>query len=416
MSVKPSMALDLSESQPSALRSRWGAISVFIFASSYLNFLDRQLLAAAAPSIRETFQISNAEYGQLISAFSLAYAFTTPLFGLLMDALGLTRGMILAVSIWSAGSGLTGIVGSFRGLLTCRALLGIGESAGIPAASKASASYLPPEEYGFANAVGSIAVALGSISAPLLVATVGARYGWRSLFVLSAVVALPWIVIWQVVSKRIRPHWQPPSTPMSLSRTLLKDKRLWGIAAAYALVMAQYTLWLNWTTIYFVDARHLTAADANRYFAWIPPIGATLGGFFGAFLARHWIKQGGAVIPTRLRVYGVSIPLLFSSALVPWLPTPELAALGIGLSFFASMSIVTAVHALPIDIFGVRHAAFSVSVLACAYAALQTFFSPLVGAIVDRVGFTPVCLLIPAAPIIGLFIIRSVSREDSYAR
>ena len=44
-------------------RWRWIAISVFVI-SSLLNYLDRQLLAAGAPSIKSEFHLSNAQFGQ----------------------------------------------------------------------------------------------------------------------------------------------------------------------------------------------------------------------------------------------------------------------------------------------------------------------------------------------------------------
>ena len=34
--------------------------------------------------------------------------------------------------------------------------------------------------------------------------------------------------------------------------------------------MIGYSLWVNWTTLYLVDAHHLTLAQAAWY-AWIPP-------------------------------------------------------------------------------------------------------------------------------------------------
>jgi MFS family permease len=388
-------------------RMRWGAIALFVFASSFLNFLDRQLLAAVAPTLRTEYQLSNAQYGEVVAVFSLAYALGTPLFGLLIDKVGLALGTNLAVVLWSLSSVCTGVFKGFPALLTSRIVLGIGESASIPAASKASATYLPASELGFANAVGSIAVTLGTVSAPLLVATVGAAYGWRSVFVLSGVLAIPWIVAWTVVSSRVRPASRVLAAPLSLSREKLGDARLWVIAAAYALVMAQYTLWLGWTTLYFVQERHLSAAEANRYFAWIPPLFATLGAFLGASLAFYWIRRSLPAIQARLRVYGLSLPLVLCSALVPLMPTPTLAALGIGLSFLGCMSIVSAVHVLPVDLFGARHAAFSASILAASYALLQAFLSPVIGGVVDRVGFEPLCIVMPLFPVAGFFVARA---------
>src|SRR5215469_16639072 len=97
---------------------RWVVISVLILATA-LNYLDRQLLAALAPSLKSEFHLSNEQYGLVLLAFSLAYAATAPIAGLVIDRIGLTAGMSLAVAGWSAAGMLTGLVASVPALLAC---------------------------------------------------------------------------------------------------------------------------------------------------------------------------------------------------------------------------------------------------------------------------------------------------------
>ena len=47
-------------------RLRWLAIAVFALANA-LNYMDRQILAALAPQIKQEFHISNAGYGDVLS-------------------------------------------------------------------------------------------------------------------------------------------------------------------------------------------------------------------------------------------------------------------------------------------------------------------------------------------------------------
>ena len=79
---------------------RWIAISVFLFASM-LNYLDRSLLAALAPTLKSNFHLDNRQYGFVLSAFSLAYALTAPLAGLFIDRVGLNIGAMIAVTAFS---------------------------------------------------------------------------------------------------------------------------------------------------------------------------------------------------------------------------------------------------------------------------------------------------------------------------
>jgi len=119
---------------------RWVAISVFVF-SSMLNYLDRSVVAALAPTLKANFHLDNTQYGYVISAFSLVYAFTAPLAGLFIDWVGLNMGTAIAVTLWSCAGAARGFVGSFPGLLASQTALGTCEAAGIPLFGKANAMY-----------------------------------------------------------------------------------------------------------------------------------------------------------------------------------------------------------------------------------------------------------------------------------
>src|SRR5690349_22430486 len=115
------------------LGRRWLAIGVF-FLSSSINYLDRQSLATLAPLVRAEFHLSNADYGWILAAFSVTYAAMAPFAGLLIDRIGLNRGISLAIGVWSLAGIWTGITRGLGGLAACRAWLGFAEAGGIPAA------------------------------------------------------------------------------------------------------------------------------------------------------------------------------------------------------------------------------------------------------------------------------------------
>src|SRR5215467_2499998 len=109
-------------------RLRWLAIGVFVLSTS-LNYIDRQLLAALAPTLKSEFHLNNAQYGQVQSVFALAYACVAPFAGWFVDAVGLTIGTSISVVVWSLASAATALFTSFAGLLGCRTVLGAAEAA-----------------------------------------------------------------------------------------------------------------------------------------------------------------------------------------------------------------------------------------------------------------------------------------------
>jgi len=171
---------------------------------------------------------------------------------------------------------------------------------------------------------------------------------------------------------------------------------------ANALVMTVFALWTNWTTLYFTQERHLTQQQANQQYAWIPTALGIAGGFLGGGMAYSLIRRGRKPVAARLRVCWVGAAVLLLTAAVPLMPSPGLATALISLSFFWTLVLSTNLYALPIDLFGAGRAAFGVAALTCSYGLMTALASPAIGAVVDRVGFTPVCVGVSVLPLAGV--------------
>jgi ACS family hexuronate transporter-like MFS transporter len=385
-------------------------ISVLILATA-LNYLDRQLLAALAPSLKSEFHLSNEQYGLVLLAFSLAYAAAAPIAGLVIDRIGLTAGMSLAVAGWSAAGMLTGLVTSFPALLACRGALGGTEAAAIPAFGKANAVYLPPREFALGTAVNQIGISIGGIAAPLIAVFIAAVYGWRAAFVACGAAGLLWIPFWLYTARRIPSRLEAESTRTRGTKGILRDRRFWGLVLANLLYMTMYTLWTNWTTLFFVEARGMTQADANARLAWIPPVFATAGGLAGGALAFRTIRAGVEPFAARMRICWISAILLLSTAAVPFMPTAGWAAAAISFSYFCTLAMSTNVYAMPIDFFGADRAAFGVSALTFAYGLMQAAVSPLIGRMIDSYGFASVCGSFSALPLLAVVVLHVTGRQ-----
>ena len=389
-------------------RYRWLVVGVLVL-STALSFVDRQVLAALAPVLKEQFGLSNYGYGWVVSAFSLAYAVFAPVAGLFVDRVGLTVGISAAVTLWSLAGVATGFAGGLGSLLTCRAALGAAESAGIPATAKGFALYLKPHERAMGTALNQVGITLGMVAAPLLVGWLAVAYGWRAAFVATGVAGLAWIPLWLLTVRRV----PVPATTGSRAgaATLARDWRLWALAAANVLMMTVYSLWMNWTTIFLVSVHGLSMADANRQFALIPPVFASLGGLSGGWLSMRWARAGAGLYAARLRVCVIGAVALTTTALVPFVPGASLATAFISLSFFMAVAMSVNIYAMPLDLYGSGRAAFAVSVLTASYGLMQTVASPIFGWLIDRFGFGPVCGMCGVLPLASLVPLALVGRS-----
>jgi ACS family hexuronate transporter-like MFS transporter len=238
-------------------------------------------------------------------------------------------------------------------------------------------------------------------------------FGWRSVFFITGALGLLWAPLWLFTSRRIPAHTDTTHATRTIVWSVLPDRRMWGVAVANALVMSIYSLWLNWTTIYFVQDHGLTVTQANQWFAWMPPVFATLGSFFGASLAYRAIRRQPNGTRARLQICWTLTPVLLVTALVPFAPSAWMAAVAVAISLFACLAILNNLQMIPVDVFGPGRAAFSASVLSCSFALMQTVVSPLIGTLVDAYGFQVVCLMMSILPLVGVGVLTIVLRTPS---
>jgi len=385
------------------LATRWLVLGVFVL-SSALNYLDRLLVPALAPRLKAEFALSNADYGLVLAAFSLAYAACAPLAGLFIDRVGLNRGISLAVGFWSLAAMSLALGHGLAPLMLSYAALGLAQAGGIPASGKAVALYLRPQERALGSAVSQLGISLGAMLAPPLGVYVAVHYGWRWAFVGVGAVGLLWIPAWNRAARAAPCETAAAPRPRGAA-ALLGEGRLWGFVAANMLSMTVYTLWSNWTTVFLVEA-HSLSLEQSAWLAWMPPVAANLGGLFGGWLSLRWIRGGTATVAARLRACLVGAVMLVTTAAVPWLPGALWATAGICLSYFWVVAFSVNLYALPLDVYGAANAAFATAMLTSAYGAMQAGFSPLAGALVDRWGFQPVCTLVGVLPLAGYGVLR----------
>ena len=377
-------------------RYRWLVLAVFVL-SSAINYLDRATLAALLPLVRAEFHLSHTQIGLIGSAFSITYGLSAPLAGMLIDRIGLNRAISLAVGLWSCAGIATGYTRGLSGLVGCRAVLGVAEAGGIPAAGKAIHQYLRPAERAMGNAVNQAGVSLGSVLAPPLATWLAVNRSWRTAFVVTGMLGLAWIPLWNWVARHTHSNPAPKLNP-GAPAAMLRDRRLWAFVAANGLSMIGYYLWFQWTTLYLVDVHGLTQVQAAWY-AWVPPVFAGAGGFSGGWLSLRFVERGVPAPAARFRVCLAASVIALATAAIPAAPTAAWACAGISLSIFAVAGFSVNMYTLPLDTFGGAPAAFAVSILVASYGAVTALVSPVIGATIDAYGYTPVTTVVAVTPL-----------------
>ena len=150
-----------------------------------LSYIDRQVLAVLSPTILADTGLTQAQYAQAVSVFSLTYMITNPLWGSVIDYLGLRLGMLMAVALWTASSASHAYVGTFLGFAIARGFLGLGEGAAFPGALRTAVEALPPTKQSRGMALCYSGASLGALITPFIVTPIALAYGWQSAFLIT---------------------------------------------------------------------------------------------------------------------------------------------------------------------------------------------------------------------------------------
>ena len=263
----------------------------FLFLIGVVNYLDRSALSIANTTIQKDLAISPMQMGVMLSAFSVAYAFSQLPLGALIDKLGSKLALGGSLVVWSVAQAAFGLFSSYGHLVGLRVLLGIGEAPVFPSAAKALSEWFDTQERGTATGWVWSSTCIGPCLAPPLLTVFMVHLGWRGMFILTGVMGLVLALCWFKFYKskaqymaetgRAEPvQVQQVKAPKVRWTSLFKDRNTWGAFLGFMGVI--YMIWLNltWLPGYFEREHGL---DLYRT-AWVVSL-AYLFGALGTIVA-----------------------------------------------------------------------------------------------------------------------------------
>lgn len=408
---------------------RWW-IAGLLFASTVINYLDRQTLSVLAPFLIEQYRWTNTDFATLIIAFRIAYTVGQTVAGRFLDWAGTRTGLSLTVAIYSAAAMLTSLASGLWGFRFFRFLLGSGEAANWPGAAKAVSEWFPDRERGWAVAMYDSGSAIGAAVAPTLVLFLHHRFGsWRPVFVIVGLLGWIWLLAWRRMYHPVASH--PRLSPQEreqirLGQTqepeagrptlghwaaLLRAPQTWGIVLVRSVLDPYWFLMADWFAIYLVQ-KGWRLEDTLAGF-WVPFLAADLGNFFGGGLSSWFIRRGRPVLGARKLAFLLCAPGMLAMGVVTRLESfPALVAC-FAVAMFCYAACATIYLALPADLFPNRSVA-SVSGLSGTGAGVGTLVSTYtIGRVTDATrSFRAIFLGASAAPVFAVAMLLLLVRRE----
>src|SRR5438477_3732826 len=394
-----STALKLSTTHTGRLSATTKVLVLICFMYG-ITYIDRVNVSTAASVFKQDLHLNNAQVGLVLSAFAYPYLIFQLIGGWISDRFGARLTLTVSAVIWATATLFTGIVGGLAAMLVARVMLGFGEGATFPTATRAMSDWTVEGKRGFAQGITHSSARLGNALTPPLVAWLIALVTWRGSFVLLGIISLAWAAVW-LWYFRDDPGEHRGITPAELEvlpkyalRKLRKKdpvpwsrltRRMLPVTAVYFCYAWTLWLYLAWIPMFFLhsynlDLKKSALFSGGVFFAGV--VGDALGGIVSDYIyskTRDLNKaRRNLVVVGFLCSLAFMVPILFVHNLT-W------AAICLSMAFFFAEFTIGPMWAIPMDI--APRFSGSASGLMNTGSALAAIISPLVfGYVIDKTG------------------------------
>ena len=374
-----------------------GNVLLLLCAMYFITYVDRVNVSTAAGAFRSELHFSNIELGLVFSAFAYPYLVFQVIGGWFGDRFGARWTLMVCGLVWACATILTGFATGLASMLVARVLLGLGEGATFPVATRAMSSWLPPGKSGFAQGITHSSSRLGNAITPPLVVGLMALLTWRGSFFIVGALSLVWAVLWGIYFRDDpRQHagvTREEAASMPVRRASKRPAIPWGpLLRRMAPVIFVYfcygwTLWtyLSWVPQYMLHAYNLKLSS-SAFFSSVVFVGGVAGDALGGIVSDAILRRTGNVVRARrdLVMLGMAGSVLCSLPIL-FVQDPVLAALSLGGAFFFAELTIGPMWAIPMDI--APEFSGTASGLMNTGSALAAILSPVAfGVIIDATG------------------------------
>jgi MFS family permease len=359
----------------------------------FLSYIDRVNISTVVASNQflKEIPLTKVQMGFVFSAFAYPYLLFQVIGGWVADKFGPRKALTVCGIIWAGATIATGLVHGMVSLFVARVILGFGEGATFPTATRVMSYWTPKEKRGFAQGITHACSRLGNSLTPWLVACLILTISWRGSFIIIGVISTVWALVWGLYFRDDpNKHSGVTSEEIALLPTYGSKKtsgekvpwsrlipRIMPVTVVYFCYGWILWLFLSWIPSFFKGQYHLDLQRSALFASGVfisGVVGDTLGGLVSDKLYEKTHN------PKFARCNMVALMMFFCGiSLVPIIYTRNMNVVALALSagfFFAEMTIGP-MWAIPMDI--APKFSGTASGLMNTGSALAAIVSPVVG-------------------------------------
>ncbi|RDE08283.1 MDR family MFS transporter [Pelagibacterium lacus] len=333
-----------------------------LLVSAFVVILNETIMSVAIPHLMHDLDISAGSAQWMTSAFMLTMAVVIPITGYLLQRLNTRPVFILAMSLFSAGTLLSGFAPGFEVLLVGRIVQACGTAVMMPLLMTTVMNLVPPQSRG--RTMGNISIVISV--APALGPTIGGfileHLEWRWMFYLVLPIALAALALG---AARIQNVTTPTKAPLDLLSVLLSALGFGGLVYGLSSLGG--------------EASH--AGGAMPFPSWLPVVVGVVA--LGLFIARQFSlqKRDAALLDLRTfkaRIFSISVLMM-------------------GISMMAMFGSLILLPIYMQNVLGLD--ASQTGLLLLPGGLVMGLMAPFVGRLFDRFG--PTVLLVPGTTLVS---------------
>lgn len=412
---------------------RWWMVAMVTF-GLIVNYLARNTLSVAAPTMMQDLNINTREYSYIVVAWQVCYALMQPVAGYVLDAIGTKLGFALFALAWSLACASAALATGWQSMALFRGLLGLSEAAGIPAGVKATTEWFPARERSVAIGWFNIGSSVGALCAPPLVVWTILHASWQWSFVVVGVLGLLWTAAWLLFYKHPRDQQRLSARerefilagqeamfqdnaavkPAKASwKTIVRTRSFWSIAIPRFLSEPAWQTFNAWIPLYMATERHMNIKEI-ALFAWLPflaaDVGCVLGGYLSPFFHKHFKVT---LFNSRKWVMAVGSLAMIGPGCLGLVDSPYVAIALLCVGGFAHQTLSGALYAITSDSFGKNEVATATGLAGMSGYLGATLFTLLFGVMVTVVGYSPMFVMLSVFDIIACIVVFTMVREKA---
>jgi len=409
---------------------RWWMVSL-VTAGLIVNYLARNTLSVAAPSMMQQLNIDTQQYSYIVVAWQVCYAMMQPIAGYLLDAIGTKLGFALFALVWSLACAAAAFATGWGSLAAIRGVLGMAESAGIPAGVKASTEWFPAKERSVAIGWFNIGSSVGALCAPPLVVWAMLHSSWKLAFIIVGALGIIWTAIWLLLYKHpgnqtllsdqerdyilsgqeVQDDTQQESNIQSKWHSIVRSRNFWAIAIPRFLSEPAWQTFNAWIPLYMATERHMNITDIAM-FAWLPflaaDIGCVLGGYLSPFFHRY---AKVSLFTSRKMVMAVGAVCMIGPACIGLVASPYSAIALLCVGGFAHQTLSGALYSLTSDVFQKHEVATATGLAGMSGYLGASLFTLLFGILVTQIGYAPLFVVLAMFDLLAALVLVILIRK-----